>query len=61
MALEANCSPLAPVAAGFLIDRQLDEGEDDEEDEDGGGADGPADLQARVAVDLRGDARLAWP
>ena len=38
---------------------QLDEGDDGDEDEDHRGADGPADLEARVAVDLGGHAPAA--
>ena len=38
---------------------ELDEGHDGEDDEDHRGADRPADLQARVAVDLRRHGALA--
>ena len=54
----ASWRPSAPLFGGFWIDAELREGDGGEHDEDQRGADRPGDLQARVAVDLRGDAAL---
>jgi hypothetical protein len=46
-------------AAGFLIDGSITNVATGDHDDEHDGADRPADLQARVAVDLGGHAALA--
>ena len=54
-----SSAPSGPEFGGFWIEESLANVSDRERHEDHRGADRPADLQARVAVDLRGDRALA--
>ncbi len=54
-----RCSPSGLELTGSWIEDELGEREPGQGQQDHGGADGPTDLKARIAMDLGGDSALA--